>query len=190
MTMPSMKRRQFFRTSGGVAAGAALAAGAGGVLTSRPAAAMTTTALTDHEAATLLGVTRQLYPHPSLADEYYLSVVTALDQKAAGDAATARLLKDGVAGLDKALDIPWVRLSPGYQLQVLESLQDTAFFKTLRSTTVVDLYNNHLVWRHFGYEGASWPHGGYYKRGFNDLTWLPEPPESASPKGWWEDNNG
>jgi len=50
-----------------------------------------------------------------------------------------------------------------------------------RLAAVVSLYNNKLVWRHFGYEGASAPLGGYIKRGFDDLTWLPEPDDAASP---------
>ena len=47
---------------------------------------------------------------------------------------------------------------------------------------VVALYNNPLVWRHFGYEGPSAEFGGYIDRGFDDLTWLPRPSEDASPK--------
>jgi hypothetical protein len=37
------------------------------------------------------------------------------------------------------------------------------------------------VWRHFGYEGASAQHGGYINRGFDDLNWLPDPDDQASP---------
>jgi hypothetical protein len=43
------------------------------------------------------------------------------------------------------------------------------------------LYNNPLVWQAFGYEGASFDHGGYLERGFDDLGWLPDPPPEASP---------
>jgi hypothetical protein len=47
---------------------------------------------------------------------------------------------------------------------------------------MVSLYGNQEVWKVFGYQGASYPFGGYLHHGFNDLTWLPEPPEAASPK--------
>ena len=66
-------------------------------------------------------------------------------------------------------------------LDVLEGLQDEAFFEKVRSTQVVALYNDQLVWRHFGYEGPSFRYGGYINRGFDDLSWLPEPPPEASP---------
>ncbi len=38
------------------------------------------------------------------------------------------------------------------------------------------------MWKVFGYEGEAFSQGGYLHRGFNDLNWLPEPPEEASPK--------
>ncbi|MGE8386089.1 MAG: tat (twin-arginine translocation) pathway signal sequence, partial [Pseudomonas putida] len=40
---------------------------------------------------------------------------------------------------------------------------------------------NELAYQHFGYEGASFPKGGYLMRGFNDLKWLPAAPTEASP---------
>ena len=33
----------------------------------------------------------------------------------------------------------------------------------------------------FGYEGEAFEYGGYIERGFDDLGWLPDPPEDASP---------
>ena len=43
------------------------------------------------------------------------------------------------------------------------------------------LYNNPQVWQAFGYEGEAFEYGGYIERGFDDLGWLPDPPEDASP---------
>ncbi len=65
---------------------------------------------------------------------------------------------------------------------MLLTMADSPFFKKIQGTAVVSLYNNDLAWRHFGYEGPSFPHGGYINRGFDDLSWLPDPPENASPK--------
>ena len=45
----------------------------------------------------------------------------------------------------------------------------------LQATAVVELYDNPLVWKAFGYEGPSTHLGGYKDRGFDDLDWLPEP---------------
>ena len=91
-------------------------------------------------------------------------------------------MKAGVADLDAAIGVPFAELSEGNQLEVLVARQDSAFFQKVRGTMIVALYNNPLVWRHFGYEGASFEFGGYLDRGFDDLNWLPAPPEDASPK--------
>ena len=57
----------------------------------------------------------------------------------------------------------------------------TAFFQTIRFKTIAVLYNNPLVWQAFGYEGEAFEYGGYIERGFDDLGWLPDPPDDASP---------
>ena len=105
----------------------------------------------------------------------------ALDRKAAADPATANQLKEGVVVLDKSMGIRWIELSPGNQVAVLTAIETTPFFQTVRTAALVSLYNNPLVWRFFGYEGPSYLQGGYIQRGFNDIAWLPHPPESASP---------
>jgi hypothetical protein len=135
----------------------------------------------EHTGLTLLRMTRQIYPHDTLGDMYYAEVVDALDVDATNDPATAALLKDGVAKLDAAMGIPWLELSDGNQVRVLETMEGEAFFQTVRGKTVVALYNNPLVWRHLGYEGPSYDFGGYIDRGFDDLNWLPSPPADASP---------
>jgi hypothetical protein len=42
----------------------------------------------------------------------------------------------------------------------------------VRGHTVVGLYNIPEVWKYFGYQGPSFPHGGYLDRGFNDINWI------------------
>jgi hypothetical protein len=91
-------------------------------------------------------------------------------------------MTEGVAGLDSAMSLKWVDLSEGSQLKILTGMQDGAFFQKVRGQAVVSLYNNPLAWRHFGYEGPSYEYGGYLHRGFDDLKWLPQPSEDASPK--------
>ena len=39
---------------------------------------------------------------------------------------------------------------------------------------IVSLYNQKELWPKFGYEGSSAEHGGYIKRGFADIDWLPK----------------
>jgi hypothetical protein len=126
-------------------------------------------------------MTRRLYPHEALGDIYYAEVVEALDQKASADASLVELVKNGVAQLDGALGVPFVKLSPGTQVEALRSIESTDFFQKVRGHTVVALYNNKNVWPTFGYQGSSWEEGGYLYRGFQDAGWTMEPDAEASP---------
>ena len=184
MSDPGMNRREFLETSGRTAAGAVVVAAAGGatmLMATDGGWAMTLQALSGQDGTTLLKALRVIYPHDSLADRYYAGVVAALDQDAKANAATAGLLKDGIASLDQAYQMPFVELSEGNQLRALEAIQDSDFFQTIRFKVIAVLYNDPMVWQAFGYEGASFDEGGYIERGFDDLGWLPQPPEDASP---------
>ena len=78
------------------------------------------------------------------------------------------------------MSVPWLELSEGNRERRCGDRRP-AFFQALRGKTVTMLYNNERVWQAFGYEGASFEAGGYLDRGFDDLAWLPDPPEEASP---------
>ncbi|HKV56491.1 MAG TPA: hypothetical protein VJN94_17790, partial [Candidatus Binataceae bacterium] len=88
----------------------------------------------------------------------------------------------GVTRLDRVKGKPFATLSETEQVEVLKQVDSTAFFKKVQGVELVSLYDNHGVWKKLGYPGASYPIGGYLHHGFNDLNWLPDPPESASPK--------
>ena len=178
----TMNRRKFLQISGLAAAGTAAVASGAVLIAPDGAWAMSVHALDAHAAESLLVMARRLYPHDTLGDMYYAKVVEALDTKAGADAQLGGLLKEGVGKLDNAMGMKWLDLSEGNQLAVLTGMEQTPFFQTVRGTTLVALYNNPLIWRHFGYEGASFQEGGYIHRGFDDLSWLPAPPDSASPK--------
>lgn len=183
MSKNDMNRRAFLKTSGGAATGVAIASAAGGTLGfSVNAWAKELKTLSEHEAKTLLMVTRQIFPHPFLGDSYYAVVVDDLDAEASGNKDALGVIKNGVADLDKARGIKWIDLSDGYQLEVLKGMESSALFQKVKGKAIVSLYNNPLVWREFGYEGPSAQLGGYINRGFDDLRWLENPPESASPK--------
>ena len=184
MSTETFDRRMFLRLAGGAAAAAAAMA-AGIPLVPLPAGAaqwgLQLKSLTEHEGMTLLRVARTLFPHRTLEDVYYGGVVSALDEDAAKSAETARLLKDGVAALDRTTaGVKWVDLSRGYQRAALQA--QPKLLEAVRGKAVVALYNNPEVWPRFGYEGPSFAHGGYIHHGFNDLDWLPDPPAEASPK--------
>lgn len=173
MTDSKMTRRNFLQT-GALTATAALTLVTSGAGLSGRAWALSTNKLNDHEAATILAACRQFYPHPGLGDLYYAACVESLDGKAAGDEGVSAALKDGVKALDAHFGMSFVDLSEGNQLEAIKAMEGTPFFGTVRGDVVVSLYNNPLVWRHFGYEGASYDDGGYLERGFNDIGWLPQ----------------
>ncbi len=134
-------------------------------------------------AETLLRMTRGIYPHEFLGDVHYAVVVKDLDKEASGFADKSRLdlLREGAAKLDEAAGGSFIDASDAAQLAALEELSSTPFFQAVRGKAVVSLYNQPEVWKAFGYEGPSFPHGGYIKHGFDDLSWLPDPPAEASP---------
>jgi len=180
--MIKIKRREFLKTGALVVAGTAAAAS--GMLAAAWAEEWKPklSALKPHEARTLLRMTRQIYPHTRLDDVYYGVVVTDLDAEAARDQSVAKLLAEGVAVLDRAKAAKFADLSADDQIALLATQQETPFFQKVRSTALGSLYGNSRVWQQLGYEGPSYSFGGYIHHGFNDLNWLPDPPESASPK--------
>ncbi len=132
-------------------------------------------------ARVLSGVTRQIFPHPTLDDAVYAFVVKDLDAAASASPAVKDLLLVGIKSLDTAAGGDWLTLKDDARLAQITVIARNPFFEKIRSTAVVALYNNELAFTHFGYQGDSFSKAGYLERGFNDLTWLPAPPAEASP---------
>ena len=78
-------RRDFLCSTSFVAVG--LATGGSMILAPDNAWALSPTALDSHTAQTLVVMARQLFPHDRLGDQYYATVVEAVDKQAASDAA-------------------------------------------------------------------------------------------------------
>ncbi|GEN24649.1 twin-arginine translocation signal domain-containing protein [Halomonas cupida] len=171
-----VSRRVFLKASGGVLAGTlAFASGPIALLAPSRSWAMSLDHLTSRQGEVLLAMTRKLFPHADLEDAVYALVVKSLDGKAA-DTATAEQISSGVSELDDQADGDWLALGDDERLAVLQSMAGTPFFELVRGDAVVSLYNNPLAFAHFGYEGEK-GNPGYLSQGFNDLTWLPDPPQ-------------
>jgi hypothetical protein len=134
-------------------------------------------------AQTLLSMTRALYPHERLGDVYYAKVVKDLDAEASGfeDQQKLDTMREGAAALDEACNGSFTGAPDDVRYKALEGMAGSPFFQAVRGKAVVSLYNQPEVWALFGYEGPSFPKGGYLYRGFDDLAWLPNPPADASP---------
>ena len=170
-------RRVFLKGAATAVPTVAIATSAG--LTVSDAWAGDATTLTPATLKTLLKVARDIYPHDFLGDSYYITAIKPWDGKAAKDPAIKAMLEDGVRRLDEDAkdrhkvayaEVPW----EADRVVLLQGIEQTDFFKKIRSDLVVSLYNQEELWPKFGYEGSSAEHGGYIKRGFNDIDWLPK----------------
>jgi hypothetical protein len=157
----ALTRRQFILISGTTLVSAGLVPQA--LLASETQPTIILSFLTPAEAEAVLTLSRLIYPHSFLEDEHYLQALQSLDEKASNDAALGKTLKDGAALLAKQTSIA-----------LTDTIQQAPIFQSLRGHLVVALYNNKNVWPLFGYEGPSFPKGGYLHRGFNDINWLPK----------------
>jgi hypothetical protein len=165
-------RRDFLKHgSSSVALSLYLGTGFAGMLTMAEAAPKTVPlkALNQQEARTLLAMARTLFPHDFLADDYYLKVVTVMDDKVNSNAKTASMVREGIAKLGKQ----FVLLSEAEREKILRTLEKSSFFTFVHGETLNNLYSNADVWKIFGYEGSSLEYGGYINRGFDDINWLP-----------------
>ncbi|KAA0889568.1 gluconate 2-dehydrogenase subunit 3 family protein [Pusillimonas sp. ANT_WB101] len=132
------------------------------------------------QANALLLMAKRLYPNKDMPDAIYALLVKDMDA-ACADATTKQLVLDGIAKLNAATQGAWATASEAKQVAALKAMESEPFFQKVRGQCILSLYDNQLAYAHFGYEGEVWSKGGYLGRGFNDLTWLPDPPESASP---------
>lgn len=178
-----LTRREFLRgtgvLTGVIAAGSALSA-----LAPSAAWAVELKSLSTAQGEALMAMARVLYPHAKLPDAVYALVAKDLDADAAKDAATARLLRDGVARLDAAAGGAFAQADPARRLQAVKSMTGDPFFAAVRGKCVTSLYDNDMAFAAFGYPGSAWEKGGYITRGFQDLKWLRQPPKAASPAPW------
>ena len=165
-----LTRRQLLSRS--LSAGALVMIGTGFIAAPNAAWAVEVTVITPEQMATLLQMARDIYPHDQVPDQFYAVAVKGYDseeQKA--------LVAEGVAALDAAAQAAGHAnyVSVGWEedrVKLLQAMETTPFFQTIRSGLVTGLYNQKEVWPIFGYQGESFSQGGYIERGFNDIDWL------------------
>jgi len=167
-----MNRRSFLKVGGLTAAGA-VALSLTGVSVAPNAWSMTLSNLDLKTGETLSKFCRTLFPHKHLKDMYYDACVEGLDAKIKSDKSFMNLLQDGVEQLNSLKDKSFLSLSDSDRLAVARQIEGSPFFNAIKGHLIVALYNNEEIWMSFGYEGPSFPHGGYLHRGFNDINWLP-----------------
>jgi hypothetical protein len=171
-------RRNFLRGAA-TAVPAATLASAGLGISAKAAWAQNAKTLKPQTFATLVRMSRDIYPHDHIPDLFYVKAVAPWDDAAGKDGSFKNLLETGVVRLDADaqdrhqrpyLEVP----AESDRVVVLKGIELTPFFNKVRSDLVVALYNQPDIWQRFGYEGSSAEYGGYIHRGFNDIDWLPQ----------------
>ena len=170
----ALDRRKFLA---GTTAATAIFVSGSAIIHSGEAWGLEATALKPDTMLTLVKLARDIYPHDRLADRFYALAVKGHDAKAAKDDKVKAMLEDGIAALDasakKAYGASYAATGwEGQRVKLLEAIETTAFFQTIRGGLVTGLYNQKEIWPLFGYEGESASKGGYVNRGFNDIAWL------------------
>lgn len=175
-----LARREFLKGSGilmgTLATGTVLAA-----LAPSPVWAVELKTLSQADGEALMAMGRTLYPHRKLPGAVYALLAKDLDAKAAGDAAIATMLREGITGLDRAAGGRFAKATAAKRLAIVKAIEGRPFFATVRGQCVTSLYDNDMAFAVFGYPGSAWEKGGYITRGFQDLKWLPAPSKEASP---------
>ena len=121
-------------------------------------------------------------PDQTLARFLYLlaplPALTASDYDAASRSLLDRssrlpVLRSHLQALLERLDAAaFMSLSIPAQVALLKSAQGSPEFRYL-SNPAWGVLNHKPAWLRIGYEGASFPLGGYRHRGFDDIDWLP-----------------
>jgi hypothetical protein len=175
-----LTRREFLRGSG-ILTGTIAASSVLATLAPSRTWAVELKTLSQPEGEALMKMGRVLYPHGKLQDAVYALLAKDLDADAAKSADTLKLLRDGVAELDKSAGGSFASATAAKQLEVVKAMEGTPFFNAVRGKCITSLYDNEMAYATFGYQGASYDKGGYITRGFQDVKWLPDPPKGASP---------
>jgi hypothetical protein len=170
-----LARREFLKGSGvlmgTLAAGSVLA-----TLAPSPVWAVELKKLSKAEGQALMAMGRVLYPHKKLPDAVYALLAKDLDAKA-----DTAMLKEGIAGLDKAVGGVFAKAPLAARKAAVKAIEGSPFFGAVRGQCITSLYDNDMAYAAFGYPGSAWEKGGYISRGFQDLKWLPAPSKAASP---------
>ena len=133
--------------------------------------------LSADELRALLKFTRDLFPHDRLDDSFYAKAIAPLQDEAAKDAATHKLLSEGIAQLNAAAMAsagkPYADVADeNARIAAIKKIEGGAFFTKVYTGTMTPLYNQPELWPKFGYQGPSSAQGGYLHRGFSDIDWL------------------
>ena len=121
----------------------------------------------------------QLFPHPGLRqhrdrNNIYRRISNTILEQSDSSTATQEIVVTGINNLNRlAGSKGWNLQTETRRLEILKQIEGTPFFNYLRNTAIDVLYRDPEVWRLVGYGGSAVEHGGYIRRGFDTIDWLP-----------------
>ncbi len=179
-----MKRRDFLARSGGAVSGSwismSLPAMLASSLVSKAAKAQGKAfrVLTESEAKEFEAIAARIIPSGETPGAVEAGVIHFIDTVLADDpSASMELMRAGLRELQAEMGdsygiYSFAALDDGQQIQVLQGIEDTAFFQTIRLLTIGGMFANpsyggnrdRIGWNLVGFEGpqASQPPFGYY----------------------------
>jgi hypothetical protein len=120
------------------------------------------------ELETLASVAYDIMPFDGIRPELYLRAAHATL------AGNRSLTEQGLAELRKVVgNRRWIELDEATRIAALKSVEGSAFFGHLRMSVINTLFGDPDVWKLVGYGGPAVSQGGYIRRGFDEIDWLP-----------------
>lgn len=167
----NINRREFIIKGGAVGLSAMVISGSSLIYRSE-AWALEVKHLKPETMKTIIQVARDIYPHDRVPYRYYAKACKSFDST---DLKSD--IEEGIEFLNKLAQAKHKKdyVNVGWETErvaLLEQIENTKMFQALRGSLVTGLYNQQEVWPIFGYQGASFEHGGYINRGFDDIEWL------------------
>ena len=123
------------------------------------------------QKAKLAQMVKDIFPHPEWDDSVYAGALAQLE------GLVHNAFPDGL----NSLGDDYTGLTVAERTAVLQSIEPTPFFQTVRVVALFSIYSSPPAWREVGYEGPSYEEGGYLFRGFDDIDWLPKPQTDLLP---------
>lgn len=137
--------------------------------------------LKSSEGEAILQIGRVIFPHEHLPDAGYAFLVKDIDNFSSQGDNNYKLIISGINEVNKLAGGSFIDATLDKKNEVINKISETSFFNKIRGQGVTSIYDNEIAFLTFGYPGSAWEKGGYLYRGFQDLKWLPEPTEEASP---------
>lgn len=171
-TWEQLSRRDFLSTTSKALGAAAIIISGSALISTNEAWGLEVKHLKPETMETLIQMSRDIYPHDRLANRFYAIACKPYDKAD---------LKDGIEeGIDILNKMAQASFGKNYKdvdweterVSLLKQIENTPMFQALRGGLVTGLYNQKEAWPLFGYQGASFEHGGYIDRGFDDIDWL------------------